>query len=303
MAVIPAFFSGRHNLQLIIIYGCGTVLVCANVYVGFQLRNVHKQLAVVQSDLTNSKTEMEKLKSASQMTNKEADRTLNAIRQELQAARDQAANAVGEVKAGATRRADRLSAELSRKLVSEQARNEKLQAQLKREISKVDEATQSANARIGDVKTDVVTVRSEIADHQNQLDRTVAELRRVKGDLGIQSGHIATNQKELLALKRLGEKSYFEFDLKGKQPVTVAGVNLTLKKVDMKKFRFTMDVLVNDRKVEKKDRVINEPVQFMVTKVRQPYALEVNELYEIVVNEVSKNSVKGYLSTPHPPSL
>jgi hypothetical protein len=301
--VIPAFFSGRHNWQLVIIYGCGTVLVCANVYVGFQLRNVHKQLAVVQSDLTNSKTEMEKLKSASQMTNEEADRSLNAIRQELQDARDQAANAVGEVKTGATRRADRLAAELSRKLVSEQARNEKLQAQLKREISKVDEATQSANARIGDVKTDVVAVRSDIADHQNQLDRTVAELRRVKGDLGIQSGQIATNQKELLALKRLGEKSYFEFDLKGKQPVTVAGVNLTLKKVDMKKFRFTMDVLVNDRKVEKKDRVVNEPVQFMVTKVRQPYALEVNELYEIVVNEVGKNSVKGYLSTPHPPSL
>jgi hypothetical protein len=55
--------------------------------------------------------------------------------------------------------------------------------------------------------------------------------------------------------------------------------------------------------VEKKDRIVNEPVQFMVTKVRQPYALEVNELYEIVVNEVGKNSVKGYLATPRGPSL
>jgi len=53
-----------------------------------------------------------------------------------------------------------------------------------------------------------------------------------------------------------------------------------------------------DKKVEKKDRLVNEPVQFMVTKVRQPYSLEVNELYEIVVNEVGKDRIKGYLAAP-----
>jgi DNA repair exonuclease SbcCD ATPase subunit len=303
MAVIPSLFSARNNLQLAIVYGCGTALLCTNLYVGAQLGNVHNQLAILQSDLNNSKTEIEKLKATSLMTNKVAGRTLNAIREELQAARDQAASAVGEVKIGAIRRAEDLSVELARKLVSEQARNERLQAQLKREISKVEEATQTANARIRDVKTDVVAVRSEIADNQNRLERTVADLRRVKGDLGIQSGQIATNQKELTALKALGDKSYFEFDLKGKQPLNIAGVNLALKKADTKKFRFTLDVFVNDKKVEKKDRIVNEPVQFMVTKVRQPYSLEVNELYEIVVNEVGKNSVKGYLATPRGPSL
>jgi hypothetical protein len=39
---------------------------------------------------------------------------------------------------------------------------------------------------------------------------------------------------------------------------------------------------------EKKDRNINEPLQFYVS----------NSLYEIVVNTVSKDNVVGYLSTP-----
>jgi chromosome segregation ATPase len=286
-----------------VVYGFGTALLCSNLYVAGQLANVHKELASVRADLDTSRTELDRLKAVSVTTSKAAGRTLNAIREELQSARDQAAHAVGEVKVGATKRAEELSAELARRLVNEQARNEKLQAQLKREISKVEEATYSANSKIGEVKTEVVAVRSEVADNRSQLERTVADLRRVKGDMGVQSGQIATNQKELNALKALGEKNYFEFDLKNKEPYKVGGVNVILKKTDPKRFRFTLDVIANDKKVEKRDRIINEPVQFLVTKIRQPYALEVNELYEIVVNEVGKDRIKGYLSTPRTPSL
>jgi hypothetical protein len=42
--------------------------------------------------------------------------------------------------------------------------------------------------------------------------------------------------------------------------------------------------------VEKRDRSINEPVQLYVAGNRQPE--------EIVINEVSKDEVKGYLSMP-----
>ncbi len=294
------YTTARNSLRLAIVYGFGLALLCSNLYVVGQFANVNQQLDTVKVDLEGTKTELKDLKNASATSTKAAGRSLSAIREELQAARDQAATTAGEVKAGATRRAEELSAELARRLVSEQARNERLQTQLKRDLSQVEEAARKANSKLGEVSTEVIAVRTEVADNRHRLERTVADLRRVKGDMGVQSGQIATNQKELQVLKAIGEKSYFEFDIKSKETSTIAGVNLMLKKTDPKKFRFTLDVLANDKKVEKKDRIINEPVQFLVTKVRQPYSLEVNELYEIVVNEVGKDRIKGYIATPKP---
>ncbi len=296
------YTTARNSLRLAIVYGFGLALLCSNLYVVGQFANVNQQLDTVKVDLEGTKTELKDLKNASATSTKAAGRSLSAIREELQAARDQAATTAGEVKAGATRRAEELSAELARRLVSEQARNERLQTQLKRDLSQVEEAARKANSKLGEVSTEVIAVRTEVADNRNRLERTVADLRRVKGDMGVQSGQIATNQKELQVLKAIGEKSYFEFDIKSKETSSIAGVNLLLKKTDPKKFRFTLDVLANDKKVEKKDRIINEPVQFLVTKVRQPYSLEVNELYEIVVNEVGKDRIKGYIATPKPQS-
>ncbi len=296
------YATARNSLRLAIVYGFGLALLCSNLYVVGQFANVNKQLDIVKADLLSTKTDLTDLRSSAASSTKAAGRSLSAIREELQAARNQANSAAGEVKAGATKRAEELSSELARRIVNEQTRNERLQAQLKRELSQVEEAAHKANSKLGEVSTEVVAVRTEVADNRNRLERTVADLRRVKGDMGVQSGQIATNQKELQALKALGEKSYFEFDLKNKESSSIAGVNVILKKTDPKKFRFTLDVYANDKKVEKKDRIVNEPVQFMVTKVRQPYSLEVNELYEIVVNEVSKDRIKGYLATPRGPA-
>ncbi|MEO8126519.1 MAG: hypothetical protein ABJF23_00860 [Bryobacteraceae bacterium] len=296
------FAVARNTLRLAIVYGFGLALLCSNLYVVGQFANVNKQLETVKADLEVTRTELKTLKSASVNSSKAAGRSLSAIREELQIARAQVASAAGEVRAGATHRAEELSAELSRRLVSEQARNERQQAQLKRDLSEVEEVAHKANSKLGEVTTEVVAVRTEVADNRNRLERTVADIRRVKGDMGVQSGQIATNRTELQALKAIGEKSYYEFDLKSKEASTIAGVNVLLKKTDPKKFRFTLDVIANDKKVEKKDRIVNEPVQFMVIKVRQPYSLEVNELYEIVVNEVGKDRIKGYLATPKPPA-
>ena len=43
-------------------------------------------------------------------------------------------------------------------------------------------------------------------------------------------------------------------------------------------------------KFEKKDKGLNEPVQF--------YTGKDNMLFELVVNNIDKNMVKGYISTP-----
>ena len=288
----------RNGLRLAVVYGFGLALLCSNLYVVGQFANVNSQLQTVKADLEGTRKELIELKNAAVTSTKAAGRSINSIREELLDVKNQALTTTGEAKAGATRRAEELSAELARRLVNEQARNERLQAQLKRDLSNVEEVAHKANSKVGEVSTEVVAVRTEVADNRNRLERTVADLRRVKGDMGVQSGQIATNQKELAALRALGEKSYFEFDIKNKETSAIAGINVVLKKTDPKRFRFTLDVYANDKRVEKKDRLVNEPVQFMVTKVKQPYSLEVNELYEIVVNEVGKDRVKGYVATP-----
>jgi len=118
-----------------------------------------------------------------------------------------------------------------------------------------------------------------------------AELKRVTGDLGVTSGYVATNGKEIAALKRLGERNIIEINLsKAKQPQRVGDISLLLKKADPKRNRYTIEVVADDKTTEKKDRTINEPVQFYVAKAKQPY--------EIVINQVKKDQIVGYLATP-----
>jgi hypothetical protein len=125
-----------------------------------------------------------------------------------------------------------------------------------------------------------------------ELDKTIANLNKVTGDLGVQSGYVATNGKELEALKRLGERNYFQFTLvrKDKQPKRVGDVSLKLKSADKKHNKYTLEVLADDKVVEKKDKGVNEPLQFYVAKAKQPY--------ELVVNEIGKDQITGYLASP-----
>ena len=134
-------------------------------------------------------------------------------------------------------------------------------------------------------------MKTQVSATQAELQKTIADLKTARGDLGVQSGLIATNAKELQALKRLGERNYFEFKLgKTKAPQRVGDITLLLKNTDPKKNKYTVDVMADDKLTEKKDKNINEPVQFYTSKARQPY--------ELVINQVQKNVIVGYLSTP-----
>jgi len=167
------------------------------------------------------------------------------------------------------------------------------------------DATTSANAKLNDVstdvngvktdvtgvKSDVTSVKADVASTQAELEKTGADLKRTMGDMGVMSGLIATNSKDLNALRELGERNYFEFDL-SKHQITkkVGDVTLTLKKSDPKRNRYTVDIVADDKRVEKRDKTVNEPVQLYVSDNRQPY--------EIVVNQIKKDEIVGYLSTP-----
>src|SRR5262249_56096620 len=86
-------------------------------------------------------------------------------------------------------------------------------------------------------------------------------LEHAIGDINKHSELIATSHDELELLKHRGDRDYFEFTLKkDKAPTHLSIVSLELKKTDPKKNKFTLYVLADDKKIEKKDRTINEPL-------------------------------------------
>jgi chromosome segregation ATPase len=149
----------------------------------------------------------------------------------------------------------------------------------------------STQADVSSVKTDVGGVKTDVAATQADLADTKTQLTRVVGDAGVMSGLIATNHAELEELKHKGDRNYYEFTLqKGAAPQNVGTIRIGLKKVDQKRSKFTLQVNSDDKSIEKKDKNLDEPVQF--------YSGKTPALFEIVVNGVGKNSVTGYLSAP-----
>ena len=144
---------------------------------------------------------------------------------------------------------------------------------------------------VASVKTDVGGVKTDVATTRSDLETTKSQLQRVVGDAGVMSGLIATNHGELEELKHKGDRNYIEFTLqKGAKPTLLSTVTLQLKKVDDKHSRYTLNVSADDRNIEKKDKNLDEPVQF--------YTGKTPVLFELVVNDIEKNKVSGYLSTP-----
>jgi hypothetical protein len=140
---------------------------------------------------------------------------------------------------------------------------------------------------------DVNKLGGDVTGVKNDLEDTKTKLERATGDMGVMSGLIARNHDDLEELKRKGDRNYYEFTVnKSKSPQRVGPVELTLSKADQKRSKYTMTVLADDKSIEKKDKTAGEPVQFYV-KGTQRYAP-----YELVVFEVNKNQVTGYLSTP-----
>ena len=140
---------------------------------------------------------------------------------------------------------------------------------------------------------DLNRVSGDVTGVKNDLEATKGKLDRATGDMGVMSGLIARNHDDLEELKRKGDRNYFEFTLqKSKAAQRVGPVQISLSKTDPKKSKYTMTVLADDKSIEKKDKTAGEPVQFYV-KGTGRYAP-----YEIVVFDVGKNQVTGYLSTP-----
>jgi predicted nucleic acid-binding Zn-ribbon protein len=175
---------------------------------------------------------------------------------------------------------------------AESIRNEQLASDQKL-ATQLSAVQSESNEKITAVSTDLGGAKKDIADTRTDLETTKGKLERANGDMGVMSGLIAHNRDDLEELKRRGDRNYYEFKIsKSKQPQRVGPVQVTLNKTDQKRGKYTMTVFVDDRSIEKKDKTSGEPVQFYLKGAARMTP------YEIVVFDVGKNDINGYLSTP-----
>lgn len=181
--------------------------------------------------------------------------------------------------------------ELAQRAAQLQAQQKEAEARLENEQKASIEQIGQVSGEVAGVRTDVGGVKTDVASTRADLDATKAKLQSAVGDLGVQSGLIATTRGDLEVLKHKGDRNYYEFTLlKGAKPQPVATVSLQLKKTDAKRGKFSVNVTADDKTIEKSDRTVAEPIQF--------YSGRDHLLFELVVWTVDKKKATGYLSTP-----
>src|SRR2546425_10151810 len=192
------------------------------------------------------------------------------------------AHAVAEkLKQENTQTAQRLRKELAAKADAQAVKQFHEEA-----TTKLAEVQQDTTAKFGAVSGEVQVVRTD-------LDAAREDLANSKKEL---TSQIAHNSGELAELRRRGEREYFEFDVnKSKEFAHISDVLVQLRKADVKRQKFDVVIQADDISITKKDRTANEPVTFLVGPDRLRY--------ELVVNYVDKDRIRGYLSTPKDKTL
>jgi len=274
--------TGRGNWAVPSLAAAFALSLGINGYQAVRLQNVNQEVGGVQRQITELQASLSQI-------DKTVNDNLGVVRTDLDSARKETQENMTKAAMAAQIAARRHADQLVSKLAKSEAEKDK---QLTEELTQVKETTLQANSKIADVTTDVGSVKQDVAKTQTELQSTITDLRRATGDMGVMSGLIATNAKELTALRELGDRNYIEFQLpRNGKAQKVGDIQVAVKKTDAKRAKFTVDVIADDRRIEKRDRTANEPVQFYVfSKARQPY--------ELVVNEVTKDAVKGYLAVP-----
>jgi len=153
--------------------------------------------------------------------------------------------------------------------------------------SKLAAFQQDSTTKLGDVYGEVTGLKKDLVSTREDWGRQLIDVKNVLSE------RIAKNSSELAELRKKGERDYFEFDIRknSRQPFSRVGdIQLGLLKTDPKKHKYNVAIEVDDQRLEKKDRTANEPVQFLVGRDQLRY--------EVVVNTVDKDRIRGYLSAP-----
>jgi hypothetical protein len=262
--VQPSSYTGIFVVIFLIMAG----LAVGEVYSIKQIDSVHD--AITASQAKDRAAMEDQLSSKVAAVENSSAQALEAMKTEL----DQTADRMGSTGK---------QLQHARALVTKLQKDQEDQAnELKQEIS-----TKADQQQVGALTEDVSATKTDLEQTKKAVSDTKSDLGMARSEFGTL---IARNHDDLEQLRKMGERNYYEFTLPRNKQQTVAGVGMILKKANVKRHRFNVDLVADDMTIEKKDRTVNEPIFFAVKDSRS--------FYELVVNSVSQNQIKGYISTP-----
>jgi cytochrome c556 len=264
--------SSGGGAKTILVVVALAALAAGELFTVGRMNTVRDQLATQQGQLREDMTGQmrDQLSSRVSVIQRQNSEELDAIRTEL----DDAAKRVGS-QSGELRKARKLVATL-------QDQQQAQTAQLKQELDQ-----KADQQQVGALTQDVSATKTDLSTTQKNVSTLAADLGMARSDMGTL---IARNHDDIEYLRKLGDRDYYEFTLTRDKEDKVAGVGLTLKKTNVKHYRYTVATIVDDMAVDRRDCTVNSPVYFFVNGSKKPY--------ELVVNSVRSSQVKGYLSTP-----
>ncbi|HKW89367.1 MAG TPA: hypothetical protein VJN21_11495 [Candidatus Acidoferrales bacterium] len=156
-------------------------------------------------------------------------------------------------------------------------------AQVQQQTQQVSDAlaTKASADDVNKLGTDVTGVKTD-------LDTTKQNLQMARDQFG---NLIARNHDEIEQLRLMGERNIIEFtvDRRGIRK-KVGDMTVELRGTNPKKQIFSMVLYVDDKRFDKHNRSVDEPIYFYTHSYSAPL--------ELVVNQVGKNKAVGYLSVP-----
>ena len=138
---------------------------------------------------------------------------------------------------------------------------------------------------------------AKLAEQQKQIEGTKSDIDKTRSDLEGSlgstrdelNGSIAKTHDEIVELRKRGERNYYEFDInKSSEFARTGPVSLSLRKANVKRKYYDIALIVDDQKIEKKHVNVYEPLWISVPGHLEPV--------QVVVNSITKDNVKGYLS-------
>lgn len=260
------------------------VLIGATVYLYLEINKTRTQFA---EQIQGFEEQIAQLEGNVNRTSRVVDDSV----QEVKGLVESAEKTIDEKAQKVEQRVSARTQTLAKDLEATKAQQQAALQEVGGKISQLNEVATNTKSEVGQLTGRVEGVAQDLDETSKTLEQTIADLKSVRGDLGVQSGLIATNSGELDALKRLGQRNYFEFNItKDKNATKVGHIQLRLRDANEKRNRFNIEVLADDKTIEKKNKTLLEPIQFYVMGVKLPY--------EIVVNKLEKNRISGYLATP-----
>ncbi len=261
--------------------GLALVAVAAvsfNIYLVSKVHHVEEQ---AESQRAGLETDLQTLEERLATQRMQHEKSLAELRAGIERAER---SSYSQARNEATRRAANVAKEVADK-------QREQQDMFLSEIGGVRSAT-SANAKNLDaVKGEVAGVASKVDETRQDLAETEDVLLSTQDQLAGVNSRVESHSSDIQTLRDRTERMLTNFTLdQSKERTKVADIQVRLKDADVRKNRYTVEILADDQVIVQKDRYLNEPVEFYVTGADRPY--------EIVVTSIQKGQVRGYLSKP-----